>query len=171
MKSSLKNMVLMLFAISTVSALLVAVVYNSTKDTINQTEQKKKDIAKLEVLPAFEGTPSFSNVTRTIGDFEINITTVSVDDMVIGYAVEAPSITANGYADRISLMVGFVEDDMGNATINGVKVLSQKETPGLGANMTIPGNKLEKSILGKNPAELVFKVSKDDKSGSFDALT
>ncbi|MBQ2364083.1 MAG: FMN-binding protein, partial [Alistipes sp.] len=47
----------------------------------------------------------------------------------------------------------------------------QKETPGLGANMTIPGNKLEKSILGKNPAELVFKVSKDDKSGSFDALT
>ena len=164
-------MVLMLFAISAVSALLVAVVYNSTKDTINQTEQKKKDIAKLEVLPAFEGTPSFSNVTRTIGDFEINITTVSVDDMVIGYAVEAPSITANGYADRISLMVGFIEDDMGNATINGVKVLSQKETPGLGANMTIPGNKLERSILGKNPAELVFKVSKDDKSGSFDALT
>lgn len=164
-------MVLVLFAISAISAFLVALVHNSTKDTIKETEQKNKDIAKLEVLPAFEGTPTFSDKVCKIGDFEVNVTTVSVEDVVIGYAVEAPSILANGYADRIYLMVGFVEDQMGDAYINGVKVLSQKETPGLGANMTIPGNKLEKSILGKNPAELVFKVSKVDKSGSFDALT
>ena len=164
-------MVLVLFAISAISAFLVALVHNSTKDTIKETEQKNKDIAKLEVLPPFEGTPTFSDKVCKIGDFEVNVTTVSVEDVVIGYAVEAPSILANGYADRIYLMVGFVEDQMGDAYINGVKVLSQKETPGLGANMTVPGNKLEKSILGKNPAELVFKVSKDDKSGSFDALT
>jgi electron transport complex protein RnfG len=67
-------------------------------------------------------------------------------------------------------MVGFVED--GNtSSISGVEVLAQSETPGLGANMTVPGNVLEKSILGKNPQTLKFKVKKDDASGSFDSLT
>ena len=68
-------------------------------------------------------------------------------------------------------MVGFVEDEAGRAKIHGVKVLSQKETPGLGANMIKPGNKLESSILGKYAEELTFKVKKDDPKGSFDALT
>ena len=50
-------------------------------------------------------------------------------------------------------------------------MLAQSETPGLGANMTQPGNALEKSILEKSPAELSFKVKKDDANGSFDSLT
>jgi electron transport complex protein RnfG len=37
--------------------------------------------------------------------------------------------------------------------------------------MTQPGNALEMSILKKNPAELSFKVKKDDANGSFDSLT
>ncbi|MBO7313146.1 MAG: FMN-binding protein, partial [Alistipes sp.] len=78
------------------------------------------------------------------------------------------SITKNGYADRITLMVGFVEQE-GEAIINGVEVLSQKETPGLGANMTKEDNSLIRSIAKKNPASLKFSVTKE--GGSFDALT
>ena len=100
----------------------------------------------------------------------VNVTTVKAGGEVVGYAVEAPSITRSGYADRIKLMVGFVEKD-NTTVINGIKVLKQSETPGLGANMTVPGNVLEKSILGKNPQTLKFKVKKDDASGSFDSLT
>ena len=58
-----------------------------------------------------------------------------------------------------------------DGVIWNTKVLSQSETPGLGANMTIPDNVLESSILKKNPAELTFKVKKDDANGSFDSLT
>jgi RnfABCDGE-type electron transport complex G subunit len=108
--------------------------------------------------------------TKQIGDFTVGVTKVSANGEVVGYAVEAPSITKNGYADRIYLMVGFVEKD-GETLINGIKVLSQKEAPGLGANMTKEGNKLELSAVGKNPAEMTFKVKKDDASGSFDSLT
>lgn len=170
MKSSLKNMVLVLFTITAISAALVALVNDVTKETIAETEQMNRDKAKLEVLPAFEGEPALKEQNYQLGDFVVNVTEVSAGGEVVGYAVEAPSITKNGYADRIYLMVGFVEEADG-VRINGVKVLSQKETPGLGANMTKPGNKLENSILGKMADELVFEVKKDNPNGSFDALS
>ena len=108
-----------------------------------------------------------------ISDFEVIVSTVvakSDNSSILGYAVEAPSITKSGYGGRIKLMVGFAECD-GKAEVKGVEVLSQNETPGLGANMTKPGNALEKPILAKNPAQLNFKVKKDDANGSFDSLT
>ena len=161
-------MVLVLFSITAVAALLVALVNNITKDTIAETEQRNKDLAKLEVLPEFEGEAELEEKTRQIGNFNINVTTVKANGNIVGYAVEAPSITKNGYGDRIYLMVGFVEQE-GKTIVSGVKVISQKETPGLGANMLNPGNSLEQSILGKSPADVKFAVSKD--GGSFDALT
>lgn len=171
MKSSLKNMVLVLFVITAISALLVGLVNNLTKETIARTEAANKDLAKLEVLPSFEGEAELQDTTKLIGDFRVNVTTVKAQGELVGYAVEAPSITKSGYADRIYLMVGFVEEG-DKATISGVKVLSQKETPGLGANMTKEGNPLEASIEREsNPAKMVFKVKKDDASGSFDSLT
>jgi electron transport complex protein RnfG len=163
-------MVLVLFTITAISAALVALVNDVTKETIAETEQMNRDKAKLEVLPAFEGEPTLKEQNYQLGDFVVNVTEVSAGGEVVGYAVEAPSITKNGYADRIYLMVGFVEETDG-VRINGVKVLSQKETPGLGANMTKPGNKLENSILGKKADELVFEVKKDNPNGSFDALS
>lgn len=173
MKSSLKNMVLVLFTITAVSAFLVALVNDLTKDTIEQKRQQTEDLAKLEVLPAYDGEVELIDTVRKISDFEVVVTTVKKSDgETLGYAVKAPSITRNGYADRITLMVGFVEQEDSTTLISGVKVLSQKETPGLGANMIKPDNKLEASIKRQpNPAKLVFKVKKDDASGSFDALT
>lgn len=174
MKSSLKNMVLVLFTITAVSALLVGLVDYITKDTIAQTELNAKNIAKFNVLctSANEAIVAEEEVF-TIGDFEVVVSTVvdkGDNSKVLGYAVEAPSITKSGYGGRIKLMVGFVEN-ADNVTIKGVEVLLHNETPGLGANMTQPGNALEKSILEKNPAEMIFKVKKDDANGSFDSLT
>jgi electron transport complex protein RnfG len=174
MKSSLKNMVLVLFTITAVSALLVGLVDSITKDTIAQTELNAKNVAKFEVLNASESEAVVGEEqVFPIGDFEVVVSTIvskGDSNTVKGYAVEATSITKSGYGGRIKLMVGFVEDGE-NVAISGVKVLSQSETPGLGANMTQPGNVLEKSILEKNPAELSFKVKKDDVNGSFDSLT
>lgn len=172
MKSSLKNMFVVLFTITAITAFLVALVNDLTKETIELKKQETENLAKLEVLPATDGELILSDTTRHISDFEVNVTTVRrATGELVGYAVKAPSITKNGYGDRITLMVGFVEQ--GDSTlISGVKVLSQKETPGLGANMTKPGNRLEASVERQpNPAKMVFKVKKDDQAGSFDALT
>ena len=165
-------MVLVLFTITAVSALLVGLVDNITKDTIAQTELNAKNIAKFQVLNANKSEAVVGEEqVFAIGDFEVVVSTVvSKEDNgeVLGYAVEAPSITKSGYGGRIKLMVGFVEE-AGNVTISGVKVLAQSETPGLGANMTKEGNSLERSAVGKEPKSLAFAVSKE--GGSFDALT
>lgn len=171
MKSTLKNMVIVLFSITAISALLVALVNNMTKEAIALSQQQTKNLAKFIVLDTTaEEARVERDTTINIGDFAITASTVvrQSDNTILGYAVEAPSITKSGYADRITLMVGFVEQD-GEAIINGVEVLSQKETPGLGANMTKEDNSLIRSIAKKNPASLKFSVSKE--GGSFDALT
>jgi electron transport complex protein RnfG len=171
MKSTLKNMVIVLFSITAISALLVALVNNMTKDAIALSQQQTKNLAKFIVLDTTaEEARVERDTTINIGDFAVTASTVvrQSDNTILGYAVEAPSITKSGYADRITLMVGFVEQE-GEAIINGVEVLSQKETPGLGANMTKEDNSLIRSIAKKNPASLKFSVSKE--GGSFDALT
>lgn len=171
MKSTLKNMVIVLFSITAISALLVALVNNMTKDAIALSQQQTKNLAKFIVLDTTaEEARVERDTTINIGDFAITASIVvrQSDNTILGYAVEAPSITKSGYADRITLMVGFVEQD-GDAIINGVEVLSQKETPGLGANMTKEDNSLIRSIAKKNPASLKFSVTKE--GGSFDALT
>ena len=165
-------MVLVLFTITAVSALLVGLVHNITKDVIAQTEEKAKNEAKFKVLNTSESNAVVlaDSVINKGADYEVVVSIVEFknDATKMGYAVEAPSITKPGYGGRIKLMVGFVEEG-DSLIISGVEVLSQNETPGLGANMTKPGNALEKSILKKNPAELNFKVKKDN--GSFDSLT
>ena len=164
-------MVIVLFSITAISALLVALVNNMTKDAIALSQQQTKNLAKFIVLDTTaEEARVERDTTINIGDFAITASSVvrQSDNTILGYAVEAPSITKSGYADRITLMVGFVEQD-GEAIINGVEVLSQKETPGLGANMTKEDNSLIRSIAKKNPASLKFSVSKE--GGSFDALT
>ena len=149
----------------------MAVVNDVTKGAIELSQQQAKDAAKYKVLGVTsEEAIVLGDTTCCIGDFEVTVSTVvsKADNSVVGYAVEAPSITKSGYADRITLMVGFKEQD-GEAVVNSVEVLSQKETPGLGANMTKPGNSLERSVVGKGASSLKFSVSKE--GGSFDALT
>lgn len=164
-------MVIALFVITAVSALLVALVNDVTKGAIELSQQQTKDAAKYKVLGVTsEEAVVLCDTTRLIGDFAITVSTVAnkSDNSVLGYAVEAPSITKSGYADRITLMVGFKEKD-GETVVNLVEVLSQKETPGLGANMTKAGNSLERSVVGKSASALKFSVAKE--GGSFDALT
>jgi electron transport complex protein RnfG len=164
-------MVVVLCSITVIAALLVAVVNDMTKDAIEQSKINAKNAAKFQVVGANDSEAYVArDTTRTIGDFNITVSTVvsKGDDSVIGYAVEAPSILKNGYSDRIYLMVGFVEKE-GITSVCDIAVLSQKETPGLGANMTKEDNSLIRSIAKKNPASLKFSVTKE--GGSFDALT
>ena len=173
MKSSLKNMVLVLGSIAAIAALLVALVNDVTKDAIALSNENAKNTAKFNVVGTSANEARIErDTTFTIGDFNVTASTVVDADSneIIGYAVEAPSLAKPGYSDYITLMVGFVQSE-GTALISGVEVLSQSETPGLGANMTKPGNSLEMSILGKNPEDIKFMVTKDNSEGSFVALT
>ena len=164
-------MVVALSVIAAVSALLVAVVNNATKGAIELSKQQAEDKAKFDALGvSATDAKIIEEATREIGDFNVTVSTIAAqaDESILGYAVKAPSITRGGYGGTITLMVGFKEvgDDV---VVNNVIVLSQNETPGLGANMTKEGNSLERSVVGKSASSLKFSVSKE--GGSFDALT
>lgn len=157
MKSSLKNMVLMLFVIALVCSAAVAVVYKLTLEPIAVAQQNKAVEALRKALPEFDA------IADTVEMDGCVVYPVVKDGSAVGCAVK--TLSPNGFNGNVELMVGFRTD----GTIHNIEVLSQAETPGLGANMATEGNALVVSFVGKVAADMNMAVKKD--GGDVDALT
>lgn len=83
-------------------------------------------------------------------------------------AVVLEVIAPDGYSGNINLLVGIARD----GRISGVRVVSHKETPGLGDYIDIARSAWIRQFDGKsldNPNSEAWKVKKD--SGQFDYMT
>jgi electron transport complex protein RnfG len=160
MKSTLFNMVAVLFTVTLIASAGVGAVNMITADAIAEANAAATTQAVANVLPSFENTEVSE---QTIDDMPIVVYTASAGDKVVGYAVE--SMTKNGFGGAIRMMVGFAPDGQ----ILNVNVLQQAETPGLGTKMADEDNALLRSIKDKKAWEIEFKVKKD--GGELDALT
>ena len=160
MKSTLFNMVAVLFSITLIASAGVGAVNMITADAIAEAKAVATKQAIANVLPEFD---SSEQSEQTIDDMPIKVYTAKKGDKLVGYAVE--SMTKDGFGGVIRMMVGFTAD----GKINNVNVLEQAETPGLGTKMCDDGNALLSSIQGRNSWEVEFKVKKD--GGELDALT
>ena len=160
MKSTLFNMVAVLFTVTLIASAGVGAVNMITADAIAEANAAATTAAVANVLPEFDKTDISE---QTIDDMTIVVYTTTKGSEIVGYAVE--SMTKNGFGGAIRLMVGFGAD----GKILNVNVLQQAETPGLGTKMTEEGNVLLGSIQNKNSWEVDFKVKKD--GGELDALT
>lgn len=159
MKSTLFNMVVVLFTITLIASAGVGAVNMITVEPIAAAKAAATEAALGEVLPAFEATEA---TELTIDEMPIKVYTAKNGEEVVGYAVE--TMTKQGFSGEVKLMVGFLCD----GTINNVNVLQQAETPGLGTKMCDAGNPLLTGVQGKE-ATGTFKVKKD--GGEVDALT
>jgi electron transport complex protein RnfG len=160
MKSTLFNMVAVLFTVTLIASAGVGAVNMITADAIAEANAAATTQAVANVLPAFENTEVSE---QTIDDMPIKVYTAVNGGEKVGYAVE--SMTKNGFGGVIRMMVGFAP----NGQILNVNVLQQAETPGLGTKMADEDNALLRSIKGKKAWEIEFKVKKD--GGELDALT
>ena len=160
MKSTLFNMVAVLFPVTLVASAGVGAVNMITADAIAEANALATTQAVQNVLPEFDNTEISE---QTIDDMTIVVYTATKGADTVGYAVE--TMSKNGFGGAIRLMVGFGAD----GKILNVNVLQQAETPGLGTKMTDEGNPLLASIQNKNSWEVDFKVKKD--GGELDALT
>lgn len=165
MKSTLFNMVAVLFSITLIASAGVGVVNMITEEPIAAAKKAATEQALGQVLPAFEATET---TELEVDALPIKVYTAKQGDQVVGYAVE--SMTKSGFSGVVKLMVGFLPD----GTVNNVNVLQQAETPGLGTKMCDEGNPLISSIQGQKLEEkkLVdgkLAVTKD--GGDVDALT
>lgn len=160
MKSTLFNMVMVLFVITLLASAGVGVVNMITEEPIAEARVKTTREALTQVLPDFDET---EDEELTVESLPVTVHTASQGGRVVGYAIE--SMTKNGFNGVIRLMVGLAPDGQ----ILNIRVLEQAETPGLGTKMADAGNPLETSFVGRNPAQMKLGVKKD--GGDVDALT
>ena len=157
-ESTLKNMIVALMVITIVSGGVLGFIYGLTKPAIDQVEANKNIAAINEVLKT--DVAIARTEAQVIEDLTYNLA-FDADDNFIGAAVKTYS--NNGFGGKVELMVGILN----NGYINKVSVLSQAETPGLGANMV--NEKFKGQFSNKNPKEFILEVKKD--GGDVDAIT
>ena len=159
-KSSFKNMTLCLLAICLVCSALLAGVYALTKEPIDAAAKAKNEAAIKEVLPE---TAAVIEEERTV-DFEGQsyAYNLAYDEKgeVVGVAINVAPV---GFGGPIAIKVGFDA----NGVIWNTKVLSQAETPGLGAKCVEPA--FSDQFKGFDPAQKKLAVKKD--GGDVDAIT
>lgn len=167
MKSTLFNMVAVLFCITVVAAAGVGGVNMLTKDTIEEAKKKAISDAVAAVVPSFNPEQGSSKVDSLLLDnMPVNVyTTADAEGNVLGYAVE--TMTKKGFNGVVKLMVGFSPE----GEVLNISVVEQSETPGLGTQMCDKGNPLEKSFVGRIPSQMTLAVKKDVTNGDVDALT
>ena len=160
MKSSLKNMVLVLFCITLISGACVGLVNMITEGPIAKAKAAAEKAALAEVLPEFD---EVDEADYPVDGLQITSYKATKDGTVVGYAIK--TATKNGFSGMIKMMVGF---DLQGRILN-VKVLEQSETPGLGAKIKDDNNPVLASIKGKEASQTKLCVKKD--GGDIDALT
>ena len=159
-QSTFKNMSLCLLVICLVCSALLAGVYALTKEPIDAAAKAKNEAAIMEVLPAAavtveeERTVEFEGATYTYN--------LAYDEQgnTVGCAINVAPV---GFGGPIAIKVGF---DV-NGVIWNTKVLSQAETPGLGAKCVEPA--FSEQFKGFDPAAKKLAVKKD--GGDVDAIT
>lgn len=159
-KSSFGNMTLCLFAICLVCSALLAGVYALTAEPIAAAAAAKNEAAIKEVLP--DSAVSIEEVRTVEMDGQKYEYNLAYDELgnTVGCAINVAPV---GFGGPIAIKVGF---DV-NGVIWNTKVLSQAETPGLGAKCTEAS--FSDQFKGFDPAQKKLSVKKD--GGDVDAIT
>ena len=161
-----------LFAL--VTAALLATTNLGTKDRIAEAKREVAKRALLEIVPlerhnndlladTLDIPPTYWP-TLGIKKGQVNIARKG-DELV---AVIIPAVAPDGYNGDIQMIVGINVD----GTVAGVRVISHRETPGLGDKIDLKKNDWILGFNGKsltNPKPKGWKVKKD--KGAFDQFT
>ena len=159
-QSSFRNMTICLFAICIVCSGLLAGVYALTKAPIDAAAKAKNEAAIKEVLPESAVTIEEERTVDFEGASYAYNLAYDAQGNTVGCAINVAPV---GFGGPIAIKVGF---DV-NGVICNTKVLSQAETPGLGAKCV--ESAFSDQFRGFNPAEKKLAVKKD--GGDVDAIT
>jgi electron transport complex protein RnfG len=130
--SSFTKPIFTLILICGFATAIVAGVYSLSKETILETNQKNIALSYLEVFPLLGTTKKIPLPKEQTNSIIKELLISSKNEKINGYIY---TVVPKGYNGEISIMVGFKAPDK---TITGVKILSNHETPGLGANCSSP---------------------------------
>ncbi len=140
-----------LLIITAIASGVLAYLNTITQPIIEENQRVTQEKARKEVLPS---ALTFEEIA---GDLIYHIGK-DAEENIVGYTFVA---SLNGYSGDVKTMVG-VNTDL---VIEKIKIISQSETPGLGANCEKP--EFQMQFSGKQRAEM--KVDKD--GGTIVSLT
>ena len=170
---SRNSLILALFAL--VTAAVLALTFRLTQSHIAAAERRAAQKALLEIVPEWRHDNDLLTDTRTLsaGDATLlgvdNSHTIHLakkDARVVAAII--PTLTNKGYSGDIKLIVGVNAD----GSVAGVRVLTHKETPGLGDKIDLKKSEWILSFDGLSldkPSAQEWTVKKD--GGYFDQFT
>lgn len=158
--SDMLRMGAFLFLVAAVAGVLLAVTELQTAPKILENKLKQLAQARAEVLPLAKtfkeiAAEKSSEKTEYAAGFAEN-------GQLAGIVV---NVSPKGYAGPIEMVLGIKTD----GRISGVKILSQKETPGLGTKLADEGFMAPFKKLIAEKDKPVFLVKKDN--GDVDGIT
>lgn len=159
---------IVLFLISAIVTMALALTNYATKEAIAKQTKIQEESARKEVFPEAETFEEIENINSILGTTDAEKLVKEVfsclkNGEVIGrvYLVES-----NGYGGVISMSVGI--DNSGK--INGVKIISLSETPGLGSK--VQEEPFISQFIGIEPKEpLTVVKSGGSKAEEIDAVS
>jgi len=137
-------------------------VYEVTKGPIAQAKAEKQLRAIKSVVQDFTNDPSKESF-KCLKDSPLDLTCFPAKKEGALVTMAVKTFTKLGFSGLITMMVGFLPD----GTIHNIKVLEQRETPGLGTK--IESKKFIGQFIGKHPSQNKLKVKKD--GGEIDGIT
>jgi electron transport complex protein RnfG len=134
-----------LLVITVIASGVLAYINSITKPIIEENQRKAKEEARMEVLPEAATFDSISYLNE-----ETVYISKNEEGNIVGYTFIA---SLYGYSSDVKTMVGVTPD----LKVNRIKIIEQKETPGLGANCEKP--EFQQQFENKNKSEMT--VDKD----------
>lgn len=158
---------IVLFLISAIVTMALALTNYATKEAIAQQTKIQEESARKEVFPEAETFEEIENINSILGTTDAEKLVKEVfsclkNGEVIGrvYLVES-----NGYGGVISMSVGI--DNSGK--INGVKIISLSETPGLGSK--VQEEPFISQFVGITPKQALTVVKSGSKDEEINAVS
>ena len=165
---------LLVFAL--VGTALLAITYELTHEPIARSEELEKLKLVTQIAPA----ETYDNdIIKDSAQLPADPLLGNDDTSVayLGRLKDQPSIAVlqviapDGYSGKINLIISIRYDGSGDGKVGGVRVISHKETPGLGDYIEIARSKWITVFDGKSlddPKDADWKVKKD--GGQFDYM-
>jgi electron transport complex protein RnfG len=140
-----------LFIISFVACAILAFVNSTTAPIIHANKLKEISQSHYEMFPE-------ADIFEPIPEKEIYLKVIDKDNILLGYLFITEKY---GYSSSIQTMVGIDTE----FTIKKIKIISQSETPGLGAKCSLPS--FTDLFIGKNQSQIIL----DKNGGEITSIT
>ena len=154
------KMAVVLIAVSTVSAVMLAWINAFSYDTIVRNKERKLKTAIIAAL----GLPLTENIDRQYVE-NIREVDTPAGKVYLSDGRAAASVSGSGFWGPIVLVVGV---ERNGYTLTGIEVLEQQETPGLGAR--IEETEFRNQFRGKRTDVPILFAAKGDKPGGNDVV-